>query len=77
MASGFSALLTLKHSQLVSTMASSPPPRGRDALLPALDVLIQALNIAKDACGIPPAQIALGSACTLLTLIRVCFADTL
>ena len=54
-------------------MASSQPPKGRDAVLPALDVLIQALNIAKDACGIPPAQIALGSASTLLSLIRVSF----
>ena len=47
--------------------------KGRDLVIPALDVFIQALNIAKDACGIPPAQIALGSACTLLTMIRVDF----
>jgi hypothetical protein len=55
-----------------TTMAStSQPPKGRDVVLPTLDVFIQALNIAKDACGIPPAQIALGSASTLLTMIRV------
>jgi hypothetical protein len=55
-------------------MASiSQPPKGRDVALPTLDVFIQALNIAKDACGIPPAQIALGSASTLLTMIRVSF----
>ena len=47
--------------------------KGRDLVTPTLDVFIQALNIAKDACGIPPAQIALGSACTLLTMIRVDF----
>ena len=47
--------------------------KGRDVVLPTLDVFIQALNIAKDACGIPPAQIALGSASTLLTTIRVHF----
>ena len=47
--------------------------KGRDLVTPTLDVFIQALNIAKDACGIPPAQIALGSACTLLTMIRVHF----
>jgi hypothetical protein len=56
------------------TMAStSQPSKGRDAVLPTLDVFIQALNIAKDACGVPPAQIALGSAGTLLTMIRVSF----
>jgi hypothetical protein len=49
----------------------SQPQNGRDVVLPTLDVFIQALNIAKDACGIPPAQIALGSAGTLLTMIRV------
>ena len=47
--------------------------KGRDVILPTLDVLIQALNIAKDTCGIPPAQIALGSASALLTMIRVRF----
>ena len=45
--------------------------KRRDVILPTLDAFIQALNIAKDACGIPPAQIALGSASTLLTMIRV------
>ena len=59
------------HSPLVSTMASSQPPKGRDNLLSALDVLIQALNLAKDACGVPPAQIAFASASVLLTMIRV------
>ena len=63
-----------------SGMASTPhPQKTRDAVLPTLDVFIQALNIAKDACGIPPAQIALGSASTLLTMIRArspCSAKT-
>jgi hypothetical protein len=54
-------------------MASSQPPKGRDGVLSTLNVLIQALDIAKDACGIPPAQIALGSASVLLTMIRVGF----
>jgi hypothetical protein len=58
-----------------STMTStSQPQKGRDVVLPTLDVSIQVLNIAKDACGIPPAQIALGSASTLLTMIRVRFS---
>jgi hypothetical protein len=52
-------------------MASTQPTKGRDVILPTLDVFIQALNIAKDACGIPPAQIVLGSASTLLTMIQV------
>ena len=52
-------------------MASSQQPKGRDGVLSALDVLIQALGLAKDTCGIPPAQIALGSAAILLTMIRV------
>jgi hypothetical protein len=63
--------LLFSHPPPVSTMASSQQPKGRDGVLPALDVLIQALNIAKDACGIPPAQIALSSASALLTMIRV------
>jgi hypothetical protein len=53
-------------------MTSTPQPQtGRDVVLPTLDVLIQALNIAKDACGIPPAQIVLGSASALLIMIQV------
>ena len=47
--------------------------KGRDVVLPTIDVFIQALHIARDACGIPPAQIALGSACALLIMIRVDF----
>jgi hypothetical protein len=55
-------------------MASPQQQKGRDGVLTALDVLIQTLNIAKDACGIPPAQVALGSASVLLTIIRVRFS---
>jgi hypothetical protein len=54
-------------------MASSQQPKGRDTVLTTLDLFIQALNIAKDACGIPPAQVAFGSATVLLTMIRVRF----
>ena len=60
------------HLQRASTMASkSQRPKGRDGLLSTLDVLIQALSLAKDTCGIPPAQIAIGSANALLSMIRV------
>jgi hypothetical protein len=53
--------------------STSQRQKGRNVVLPTLDVFIQVLNIAKDACGIPPAQIALSSASTLLTMIRVRF----
>ena len=45
-----------------------------DRVVPTLDVLIQVLNIATHACGIPPAQIAFGSASVLLVMIRVRFS---
>ena len=55
-------------------MASrSQSPKGHDGALSTLDVLIQVLSLAKDTCGIPPAQIALASAVVLLTMIRVRF----
>ena len=52
-------------------MASSQQQKGRDGVRKTLGVFIQALNIAKDACGVPPAQVALGVASTLLTMIQV------
>ena len=54
-------------------MASSQQPRERDGVFLLLDALIQTLSLAKDTCGIPPAQVALGSAAVLLTMIRVLF----
>ena len=54
-------------------MSSSQQPKGRDGVISTLDVFIPVLNIAKDACGIPPAQVAFGSASVLLTMIRVSF----
>ena len=52
------------HPSQVSTMASSQQPKGRDGVLSALDVFIEALNLAKD---------TFGAASILLTMIRVCF----
>ena len=66
-------LVLFSHPPLVSTMASPQETKGRDGVLSALDLLIQALSIAKDTCGIPPAQVALGSATVVLTMIRVQF----
>lgn len=53
--------------------STSQRPKGRDGLLATFDVFIQSLSLAKDACGILPAQAAFGSACVLLTMIRVRF----
>ena len=53
-------------------MSSTPKEKkGRDVALSTLDGVITVLGAAKDACGVPPAQIALGSACVLLTTIKV------
>jgi hypothetical protein len=46
---------------------------GHDGALSTLDADIQAINHAKDTCGIPPAQDAFDSAGAFLTTIRVCF----
>jgi hypothetical protein len=54
-------------------MTPSQQPKGRDGVLLTLDAAIQALGLAKDSCGIPPAQIAFGSASVLLATIRVRF----
>lgn len=53
--------------------STSERPSGRDSALLALDVLITALSVEKDTCGIPPAQIALRPAVALLNMIRVRF----
>jgi hypothetical protein len=53
--------------------STSQPSKGRDRVLPTLDVFVQVLNTAKDTCGIPPAQVVFGSASVLLTMIRVRF----
>ena len=54
-------------------MATSQRPKGHNSALSTLYVLTQTLNIAKDACGIPPAQAVFGSAVALLIIIRVRF----
>ena len=41
-------------------------------MISTLDGLIQVLDLAKDTCGIPPAQAAFGAVSILLTMIRVC-----
>ena len=52
---------------------SSKRQKRRENALSLLDLAIEALNLAKDACGIPPAQAVFGSVSILLTMIRVHF----
>ena len=53
--------------------STSQLTKGRDSVLSTLDVFIQTLDLAKNTCGIPPAQVAFGCATVLLTMIRVLF----
>ena len=57
--------------------STSQPPKGRDGVISTLDVFIVTLSLAKDTCGVLPAQVALGSAVVLLAMIRVCLPPTL
>ena len=52
---------------------SSKRQKRQENALSLLDVAIGALDLAKDACGIPPAQVVFGSVSILLTMIRVRF----
>ena len=53
-------------------MASkSQRQEGSDGLLPALDVAIEVLNLAKEISAITPAKAAFGSVSVLLAMIRV------
>lgn len=45
--------------------------KGREGLRLTLGVFIQTLNLAKDTCGVPPAEAAFGCAGVLLTMILV------
>ena len=50
---------------------NSRRPKGRDGVLSALNVTIEALNLAKEICSITPAKPAFGSVSVLLTMIKV------
>ena len=54
-------------------MTSSLQPKRRDGVLTTSNVFVQALDIVKDACGVPSAQVAFDSVSTLLTIVRVRF----
>ena len=51
----------------------SQRPKGRDNTLTSLNVSIDALNLAKDMCGILPAKAVFGTVSALLTMLKVCF----
>ena len=53
--------------------ADSRRTKGRDSVLSALNIAIEALNLAKDISTIAPAQAVFGSVSILLTMIRVRF----
>ena len=53
--------------------STSQKQKRRDRTLPALDAVIQVLSLAKDSCGIPPAQAVFGVASAILAMIRVRF----
>lgn len=59
--------------QLLTMATKSQRKKSPDGVLLKLDVAIQLLSSARDVCGFAPAQIALGSACVLLTAIKVLY----
>ena len=64
----------LSQPPAASTMASaSQRPKRPHSVLSTLDVAIQTLNLAKDACGVLPAQAVFSGVSALLTMIRVRF----
>ena len=51
--------------------AESQRPKGRDGNISALNVTIEALNIAKELSSITPAKPVFGSVSVILAMIRV------
>jgi hypothetical protein len=71
---GFSLTTFVQYRFLPAAMASqSQRSKGHDGALSALNVAIKLLAVAKDVCGIPPAQVVFGSLSALMIMIRVRF----
>ena len=51
--------------------AESQRPKERDGTISALNVAIEALNLAKEVSGITPAKAVFGSVSVILTTIKV------
>ena len=65
-------LTILLHLPPVSTMEpKTQQPKEQGGTMSALNVLIEALNLAKEVSSITPAKAVFGSASILLTMIRV------
>jgi hypothetical protein len=62
-----------RHFFAAVMTSKSQRPKGHDGAVLALKVAIELLNLAKDTCCIPPAQVAFGSVSGLLSMIRVRF----
>ena len=72
----FAAFVHTAFSRLpwVSTMATnSQRPKERDGVLSALNVLIEASNLAKEISSVTPARAVFGSFAVILTMIVVRF----
>ena len=52
-------------------------PKEQEGAISALNVLIEALNLAKEVSSITPAKAVFGSASVLLAMIRVCLLPVL
>ena len=51
--------------------ARSQRSKGQEGALSSLNVAIDAMNLAKEVCGISPAKAPFGAVIVLLTMIRV------
>ena len=51
---------------------TSQRQKSRAGVFPELDAAIQDLNLARDTCSVPPAQVAFGSTSDLLVSTGVC-----
>jgi len=52
--------------------ATSQRPKGQDRTISALNVAIEAMDLAKEVASITPAKAVFGSVSALLTMIKVC-----
>ena len=51
--------------------SASQRPKERDGVISTLNLVIRGLDLAKDTCGIPPAQAAFGAVSALLGMLKV------
>ena len=56
---------------ILTMVAKSQRPKGRDGTTSSLNIAIEALNLAKEAASVTPAKAVFGSVSILLTMIKV------